>query len=106
MSKVSIRQLLGVMLRNGMICKDDEGGYFLRASMSAAEVGCFDRNELLKAHIKVSRLHALTRGVLPADRLWAAKKLVEYEEARHKADKASKAKQNEPHGDTHSEIET
>jgi hypothetical protein len=99
MSKVSIRQLLGVMLRNGTICKDDKGGYFLRASMSAEEIKNFDRNQLLKDHIKTSELHALKRGALPADRLWAAKELVAYEEARHKAAKRPMILDN----DTHSE---
>jgi hypothetical protein len=81
MTEESIRQLLGVMLRTGAVCKDDRHRYFLRAGLSPEQIKNFDQNELLKDLIKTSDLHRHKRGALPGARKWAAKELVRYEHA-------------------------
>jgi DNA-binding IclR family transcriptional regulator len=47
MTRDSIRQLLGVMEKAGLVTKDEHHAYFLKAAMSSAEIVSFNEAALL-----------------------------------------------------------
>jgi hypothetical protein len=85
MTKDSIRQLLGMMEKSGVVTKDDKHAYFLKADMKKpGEITRFNESELLRGIERFCEKFRTYRGMPTTSIQRVLKKASENEAIRHR----------------------